>query len=1026
MKVAFFSIVSNNYLHFARTLMQSVAAHHPDFDRFCVIVDEDLAPAHGLGHEFATVALDDLGLPDQRQFCFQYSILELNTAVKPWAFKFLMQKGYDQVIYIDPDIKLYAPLTEVFTLLQHEADLVVTPHLLSPISDDLIPTELDIRRAGTYNFGFCGLRNCGNAADFIAWWQTKLVRDCVVDMDRGVFVDQSWIDLVPGMFPRVGILRHPGYNVAYWNLAQRKVARSTDGRWSCDGVPLVFFHFSGLNPLAPQAFSKHQNRFNLSNLGPIAELVRGYAEDVCANGAQHYTNTPYGFAKFADGTRIPDVFRRSYLLDDKLRAIMGANPFGMPHVQVQRKTDVGEQRAPVTWAMHAAWSGRKDLSRHYHLDTAVGATQFLQWFVSSTDSHFSPSVVAAHQTLLEAVSDDLLRIGPDSLNSTGHTVAEVRLDALFLDVLGRHAGPRGRKHMLKFCANRLGAACIAAALLLTPESRARPHFWSRGRRAIRRTLRGSGKLHTANASRPGEQALRVVAGVQGMYPPDADSQSEGMWCSSRLSLPLPRYGQIRALVIEGSLDLASHSSVSRSVDVSLDIRLDDDPVSRRVVSESGSFHISIDLPAKSDRAATLGIDCSSEFVPAKLGVNSDTRQLAWRVKRIVVDAVVLVDCGRSPPVLRASDLLPPTGINIVGYLASEHGVGEAARLMAKAARAGGIPFGIVDVGYQAPQSQRDRSAWEHATDAVHPVDIVYVNADQTSATLNHLRDKDHSKAALRIGFWHWEQPALPERYLSSFDGLHEVWTPSAFVHEAVSAISPVPVFKVPHAVEFSAPGRSSRAIFGIPDNAFAVLVMYDFHSYTFRKNPDAALKAFRQAFSRSAEACLVIKTINSERHPKEYAKLKEQTADLQNVVFIDRVLTREEIYDLEACSDTMVSLHRAEGFGLGLAEMMRLGKPVIGTGWSGNMEFMNSMNSYPVGFRLTPLAAPLGVYEAGQVWAEPDVDEAARMLAHIASRPGDAATVGGRAQAWMEEFFSAQAIGNRYRARLSILMQSVK
>ena len=139
------TIVSNNYLHFARTLMQSVALHHPEADRYCVIVDRDLSHGVALAPEFECIAFDQLNLPDGDDFLFQYNILELNTAVKPWALEHLLRSSYQNVLYIDPDIELYRPLDEVFAQLAAGVELVLTPHLLTPILDALVPSELDIR-----------------------------------------------------------------------------------------------------------------------------------------------------------------------------------------------------------------------------------------------------------------------------------------------------------------------------------------------------------------------------------------------------------------------------------------------------------------------------------------------------------------------------------------------------------------------------------------------------------------------------------------------------------------------------------------------------------------------------------------------------------------------------------------------------------------------------------------------------------------------------------------------------------------
>lgn len=243
--------------------------------------------------------------------------------------------------------------------------------------------------------------------------------------------------------------------------------------------------------------------------------------------------------------------------------------------------------------------------------------------------------------------------------------------------------------------------------------------------------------------------------------------------------------------------------------------------------------------------------------------------------------------------------------------------------------------------------------------------------------------------------------------------------PTAFVHEAVSAVSPVPVFKVPHAVDFAVDPRWSRESFGIPANRFVVLVMYDFDSYRFRKNPEAAIAAFKRAARGRSDMTLVIKTINASKYGDDYAALKADVAELESVVFLDEVFSRDQIYGLEANCDCMLSLHRAEGFGFGPAEMMYLGKPVIATGWSGNMEFMTPENSFPVAYELKPLARPLGAYAAGLDWAEPDVEHAAACLRRVVEDQALARDIGRRARQTMLTRFSPEAIGKQYLERLA-------
>ena len=283
---AIFTIVSNNYLHFARTMLQSARQHHPASSLYCVIVDRDLHHAVAFSNEFEAIPLSNLDLPLGDEFLFQYTVVELNTAVKPWAMAHLLDRGHDKIVYIDPDVYFYRPMEEVETLLSTEADIVLTPHLLAPVADDKTPSELDIRRAGAYNFGFCAIRESVNTRAFVKWWQSKLLHHCVSELDKGLFVDQSWGDLIPGMFSRVFILRHPGYNIAYWNIAQRPILDGDNGDKLVNGAPLTFIHFSGFDPHDPELLSKYQNRFSLSELGKAQTLFHDYAKLLIHNGAR--------------------------------------------------------------------------------------------------------------------------------------------------------------------------------------------------------------------------------------------------------------------------------------------------------------------------------------------------------------------------------------------------------------------------------------------------------------------------------------------------------------------------------------------------------------------------------------------------------------------------------------------------------------------------------------------------------------------------------------------------------------------
>lgn len=1024
MKKAVFTIVSNNYMHFARTLLQSVRENDSHADLFCVVVDKDMQPASALADEFTTIQLDQLALPEGEHFLFQYTILELNTAVKPWAFEWLLNSGYDTVTYIDPDIFVFRPLNEVDDLLASSAEIVITPHLLAPIDDDKKPTELDIRRAGTYNFGFCAIRSSENTRKFLAWWQAKLIRDCVVDMERGIFVDQSWIDLVPGLFERVAILRHPGYNVAYWNLAQRSVTKKVSEGWDVEGCPLVFFHFSGFNPLNPEPFSKHQNRFTLSSLGASRELALAYADRLLDNGAQKYAKLPYGYGRFTDKTPIPDIFRRLYREDDSLRAVLGEHPFSRPDAMCLLAGNFGDRDARPTYAMLATWKSRADLQRTFPLNDRASVINFYHWFSSEGESYFSAAITEYHRNVV-AKWDAAAAAAPGNNRvpqaEDTNAAAAARAERLFTSLLGRQPDAPAAAHYAALCKSRLGYAKALLSIGLSAESKRRPKLASRLLRASRR--RSANNWYTPEPVDQGAaKSVYADASFSGIYPPDGDSTAAGFWVTDNVTLPqCGKPGD--AVRIEGTYLPELIAKATNDPAAQFQIWCGDALIHQCEIRQGGDFVVEMTLPAASGHdTAALRIASSKAFIPKQIGLNGDERCLAWRLKRATVGNVDLFDCSRPKAYLPPAANLPAPGINIVGYIAAESGVGEGARSFAKGAVAGRVPYSVVDVGYQNENLQRDKSALAAAVADRFAIDMVYVNADQTPRTLDYLRQIGH-RSQIKIAFWHWEQPELPLVYLNAFDGLAEVWVPSAFVQDAVAKISPVPVYKVPHVIEFSTSPGVSKASFGLPADRFAVLVMYDFHSYQYRKNPEAAIAAFRLAAANRKDALLVVKTINADRYPEKYALLKQSVADLDNILFMDRFLTRQEVYDLESVCDCMISLHRAEGFGLGPAEMMYLGKPVIATGWSANMEFMTPMNSFPVNYSLKTLEQSVGVYEAGQHWAEADIEHAASALTRLLEQPTLAREVGKRATESIRAQLSAQEVGRQYRSRLILLAQ---
>jgi len=217
------------------------------------------------------------------------------------------------------------------------------------------------------------------------------------------------------------------------------------------------------------------------------------------------------------------------------------------------------------------------------------------------------------------------------------------------------------------------------------------------------------------------------------------------------------------------------------------------------------------------------------------------------------------------------------------------------------------------------------------------------------------------------------------------------------------------------------PAPLSRSELGLPADRFLFLMMYDALSITERKNPKGAIEAFRRAFPRGSTAGLIVRVNHASSRPDELAAVRRLVDETAGAQLIDRPLSREEAHALQLQCDALVSLHRSEGFGFNIAEAMLLGKPVIVTGYSGNLDFTTPRNSCLVDYELVPLTQDFGPYQKGNRWADPDIDQAAGAMTRLVDDPAFRQQVAIRGQQTIAEELSAKRIGVRYQRRLSII-----
>ncbi len=306
------TIVSRNFLSYARVLAQSFRAHHPDASFFVLLVDPLDSDLDTKSEPFTIVPIADLDIPNKEQMCFRYGIRELHTAVKPFFLSWIFEtKKPDTLLYFDPDILVCSKLSSVQAALSHHS-ILLTPHLLQPIGDGLHPSEKDILRAGAYNLGFIGLSQSDTTKSFLGWWKDRCMEDCTEQPDKGVFFDQRWIDLVPGLFSGVCVLRDASCNVAYWNLHERSIAFEK-GQYIVNGNPLGFYHFSGYEPEHPERMCKYSfNERSFSGRKALRTLFDQYRGLLLAERYMQEKKKPYGFRCFQNGVAIPLFVRRHF------------------------------------------------------------------------------------------------------------------------------------------------------------------------------------------------------------------------------------------------------------------------------------------------------------------------------------------------------------------------------------------------------------------------------------------------------------------------------------------------------------------------------------------------------------------------------------------------------------------------------------------------------------------------------------------------------------------------------------------
>jgi glycosyltransferase involved in cell wall biosynthesis len=369
------------------------------------------------------------------------------------------------------------------------------------------------------------------------------------------------------------------------------------------------------------------------------------------------------------------------------------------------------------------------------------------------------------------------------------------------------------------------------------------------------------------------------------------------------------------------------------------------------------------------------------------------------------------------------------GLNLVGPVHGEFGLAENMRALARACLAGNIPCAIRDLNLALGARRGDHSLSGHlAEEARHDCSVYFVNPDARELYRQSLDALTFQRPVLdfrhrKIGYWFWELDKIPQSWWEALNKVDEVWVASDFVAAALRRATDKPVVKIPPPIDCVAKGQYRRQDFDLPENVFLFLFSFDYGSFVKRKNPQGLIRAFRRAFPEGRrDVGLVIKSINGPIRPAAAEAVLGLTGGDPRIFIRDGFLSRDQVLGLQGLADAYASLHRSEGFGLGLAESMFQGKPVLATGYSGNLEFMNEANSALVRYSLIRVEPGDYLYDDPEfIWAEPDEEHAAWLMRRMVDEAGYRQGLAVAGQQFIHRQFSLEAAAARIRQRLDSL-----
>lgn len=1038
---ALVSVCTMDYLHFARTLIDSVREHHAsdEIAIYLLVVDWDGLEPLDIA-DAVTLSGQNIGIDHFDYMALKYSATELCCACKPYLIRYVMATtNYQKLLYLDSDIYVFDRLDYLLECLD-EAAIVVIPHTLepTPYRDRFHerPSLGDLIAAGTYNAGMFGLTVAPDNEQFISQWAELVTAPGAFLSDLGLQHEQQFFNWLVNLADRVKVIKDKAYNVAYWNLHDRSLRyagwdlpeQKQLPFWQVDGQPLVAFHFSGFSMEAPYRLSAHDSRYNLYVLPSVTKLIEFYLDKLFEHGALEAPETGYRYDRFPSGLSITPNIREIF---KKYETFLWRNlsPWGDDgeRYYVQRLfLPVPQTSSLLPIALFQIYERRNDLQIKFpraHLEP----DPMLDWFS------------------LRAIEEEPLLY--EYFNCHRPTVPKVASVQTILDLRKEYQASfekldrpmsKDRTRLIRGFKDA-GLETAAQKMFFTDDE----YFALSPIYLLWKLVEDSDHLKAtfpdllfADASGFGEW-LRQYGPSHFLDPDLADvflEKAQGRSLARMFSFlnrtwdlacqwPLAMVGQNKEPCVRTLINLSQHG---------LDFDLDDVVMYlwTMAVKPWAGLPLAFELLVNACRRPSPLLPEGQEALlgpllaePGFREALNDYRSQANHNQLGVINARRYARSGSVMFGDARRDQQLQSGVNFFGYFKSPIGLGSLSRGLALALRSVGQRVQENIVGNLSMDPDLSPEDFIRAYDYSLGTNLFLSYPHLSERLLT--RYPDHMvRDRKNIVYLAWEQRDGYPSWDRDYADFDQIWALSDFAARSFRRyMKRDDVVTVPAVIDFEAfPAAATKQDMGLDPDRFTFLYCFDANSSIERKNPEAAIEAFAQAFSANEKVQLLLKVSNSHRmdHRQKLRRLVNLAArsslDIR-FLFVD--LPYADVLRMISAVDCYVSLHRAEGFGYTCAEAMAYAKPVIATNYSATTEFMDRESAFLVDYQECKVTVADGPFQRGSVWAEPSVEHAAAQMRRVYLNQRAAKKIGLAGEAKVRRLLSPERVGRIAAAALA-------